>query len=174
MAHEESAAGLDGWAAQGLDLLSHYAFQLIVDMLNTRARWPKAMLATRAVLLSKDPADTASPLAYRILKITSGIYRKWGSTRLKNLQDWIALWGEEAINAGVPGKGAADAWHKTALDLEFARAHFINLTGGSVDIYKCFDQLNRDLVFRLARKAGMPDRILNAYERYISSMEVQF
>ena len=31
----ESALGLDGWAAIDLDLLSHYSYQLLVNMLNT-------------------------------------------------------------------------------------------------------------------------------------------
>ena len=173
----ESAAGLDGWAARDLDLLSRHAIQLLVDMLNhieLGGHWPKAMLATRAVFLSKDAGDTSNPLAYRILKITSGIYRKWGSTRIKDLNQWIQEWDDGAINAGVPGKGAVDAWHTTALDIEYAITNNIKLAGGSIDVYKCFDQLNRELVFALAQEAGMPTRILNAYKEYITNMQTHF
>ncbi len=126
------------------------------------------------VFLAKDPADTHNPLAYRILKITSGVYRKWASLRMKHLQDWIQLWDEEAILAGVPGKGATDGWYKTALILEQARANNLLFAGGSVDIYKCFDQLNRQLVYALAKQAGMPERVLQAYSRYLEGLQVQF
>ncbi len=75
----KSAPGLDGWSAEDLELLSDQAYKALVDMLNCiekGARWPQAMTATRAVFLSKDSLDTQNPLAYRILKITSGVYRK--------------------------------------------------------------------------------------------------
>ncbi len=57
----QSAPGLDGWSAADLELLSDGAYQLLVDLLNSiekGAPWPKAMLATRAVFLSKDENDT--------------------------------------------------------------------------------------------------------------------
>ncbi len=88
----KSAPGLDGWSAADLELLSDEAYQMIADLLNAienGAEWPAAMLATRAVFLSKDENDTHNPLAYRILKITSGIYRKWGSLRMRQLQPWV-------------------------------------------------------------------------------------
>ena len=173
----DTAPGLDGWAAKDLELLSKQAFRLIVDLLNhieQGGTWPKAMLATRVVFLCKDAKDASNPLAYRILKITSGIYRKWASTRIENLTAWIQRWDDQALNAGVPGKGAVDAWHTTALDIEFARANNINLAGGSIDIYKCFDQLNQSQIFALAEEAGMPRRILQPYKQYITGMQIQF
>ena len=62
-----------------MTLLSPLAMQLLVNLLNAiekGADWPKHMFTTRAVLLAEDPEDLTNPLAYRILKITSGIYRK--------------------------------------------------------------------------------------------------
>ncbi len=50
---------------------------------------------------------------------------------------------------------------KTALELELAKALGLKIAGGSVDIYKCFDQLNRSLIYALAKEAGMPMRVLN-------------
>ncbi len=173
----QSAPGLDGWAAADLELLSDKAYQLLADMLNTiemGAPWPKAMLATRAVFLAKDENDTQNPLAYRILKITSGLYRKWGSLRMRQLQSWVELWDDEALHAGVPGKGAIDGSLKTALQVEQAMANHKLVAGGSIDVYKCFDQINRQLIYLLAEKAGMPMRILNAYSSYLENMEVRF
>ena len=122
----QSAPGLDGWSADDLELLSDHAYKLMVDMLNSIERgnmWPKAMQATRAVFLAKDASNTKNPLAYRILKITSGVYRKYGSMRMHHLHEWIEQWDEDAIHAGVPGKSAFDGWYKTAIDIEYARAN---------------------------------------------------
>ena len=45
-------------------------------------------------------------------------------------------------------------------------------TGGTVDIAKCFDQVNRELVKQLAIAAGMPYGILDAYLRYQDNLHV--
>ena len=154
-------------------LLSDRAIDLIVDMLNAieeGAAWPQHMLHTRAVFLSKDPDDTCNPLAYRILKITSGWYRKWASLRNRNLEDWISSWDIPELNSGVPGKGASDAWMHTAL---FNELHAINedeIAGGSIDVFKCFDQIRRDLMYKLAEEAGMPKRVLEPYKRYLEGL----
>ncbi len=93
--------------------------------------------------------------------------------RMRHLQEWIQQWDEDAILAGVPGKGAPDGYTNTAIDLELARVSNLLVAGGSIDIYKCFDQLNRRLIFQLAKQAGMPSRILQAYSNYIEGMQVQ-
>ena len=171
----DSAAGLDGWAEQDIALMSDYAIQLIVDLLNAiehGAEWPQHMLVTRAVFLSKDPDDISNPLAYRILKITSGWYRKWGSVRNRDIAPWIDKWNTEEINS--IGRGAQNAWFNTSLLNELNGVSGYDTSGGSIDVFKCFDQVNRPLVHRLATEAGMPSRVLDAYFRYIDNLKIRF
>jgi hypothetical protein len=159
----DSAPGLDGWSNKDLALLSDGAIRLMVDFLNAiekGAPWPETMRQTRAVFLSKDPDDTANPLAYRALKITSSIYRKWATYRNRTLEDWVMSWQDKAMNSGIPGKGGTDAWYHTALHVELQRLSGQEVSGGSVDIYKCFDQINRDLLKEIAITAGMPERVV--------------
>ena len=156
-----SAPGIDGWHPKDLALLSDNALQLIADLMNMiedGAEWPDSTKIARAVFLPKDPDDIQNPLAYRILKITSGIYRRWGTTRNRQLEEWISKWDLPAINAGVPGKGAQDAWYITALMNEYNKLLKQDTAGASIDVYKCFDQINRPLVYKLAEMAGMPKR----------------
>ena len=94
--------------------------------------------------------------------------------RLRQLGNWIDTWDDVALNAGVPGKSATDAWHTTALDIETAQMSSFALAGGSLDIYKCFDQLNRTLIFKLAEVAGMPKPILTAYRAFVVGMRSRF
>ena len=92
-----------------------------------------------------------------------------GSSGGESDQLWdrrIDAWDDVGLNAGVPGKSATDAWHATALDIEFAQTKGLAFAGGSLDIYKCFDQLNRDLIYRLAARAGMPTGIFHAYKQF--------
>jgi len=176
-ADTESAAGLDGWAARDIALLSDKALGLIVKLLNAvekGASWPEHMLHTRAVFLSKDSEKTEDPLAYRILKITSGWYRKWATCRVKNLEPWIKTWDNKYNNSGVPGKGAQDAWYQTALKVELDSISGCHTSGGSIDIFKCFDQINREFIYALCVEAGLPTRILLPYFAYIDNMRIRY
>ena len=58
--------------------------------------------------------------------------------------------------AGVQGRGAQDAWYMTAVDMETAFVvHNHSLTGGAADIHKCFDQIMRPVVHKVAEAAGI-------------------
>jgi ribonuclease HI len=177
LANSVSAPGLDGWSAGDLALLSDRAFGLLVNMLNAieqgKAQWPEHMLETRAVFLSKDPNKTHDPLAYRPLKITSVIYRKWAGTRLQNMSDWIDEWDHPALHV-ICGKGARQAWLHTGLAYEHHKLQGLEIAGGSIDIFKCFDQINRTLLYDLARDAGMPRRVLDPYFAYIDNLQVRY
>ena len=48
------------------------------------------------------------------------------------------------------------------------------MSAGSIDVYKCFDQLNRKLIYKLAKEAGMPRQILETYFQYIDNVDVRF
>ena len=45
------------------------------------------------------------------------------------------------MHAGIPGAGAEDAWYCAALQFETWQAKLIAAVGGSIDIFKCFDQI---------------------------------
>lgn len=68
--------------------------------------------------------------------------------------------------AGIAGAGAEEGWYLTRLDLELMQATGADITAGSIDVYKCFDQLARPIVVASARAAGMPTKILDAYEAF--------
>ena len=74
--------------------------------------------------------------------------------------------------AGNGNQGAEDAWYAIAGEVEQYKLNEEDYVGGTVDIAKCFDQISRQLLFRLARKAGMPSQILNAYIKYQESLKV--
>ena len=68
----------------------------------------------------------------------------------------MAQWALPEMYAGVQGRGAQDAWYTTALDLEEAFMNAQPVTGGAVDIHKCFDQILRPVVYKLSAMAGVP------------------
>ena len=113
----------------------------------------------RAAFLANEEDSDMDPLDYRVLLMLSSIYRLYGKVRLAQLQPWIDSWNMPEIYAGIEGKGAADAAYATALEIEHCRVTGTRYTGGAADIYKCFDQVRRDNVYRILEEAGMPMKL---------------
>ena len=168
----ENAPGLDGVTAADLQLLSPVAIQKLADMLQAiedGADWPDQTLAGRTAWLDKTEGPEASldPLDFRGLAILSKVYRLYGSIRLRHLHDWIRSWEKEELFAGTTAPcGAEDAWYLMGVDMELARLSDQPLTGGSADIWKCFDQVQRCLLYFLLEAAGFPKPILRAYKNF--------
>ena len=91
---------------------------------------------------------------------------------MQQLKPWIDSFDVPELNAGVSNKCAMDAWYKTSLLIEQALIQKLKIAGVSVDVLKCFDQINREVVRKICYKAGMPARVLEAYFKYIESMTI--
>ena len=74
--------------------------------------------------------------------------------------------------AGAVTLGAEDAWYEVATDFEHWDLNNIPFVGGTVDIAKCCDQILRMLLYALAKAAGMPVQILDAYRRFQEALLV--
>ena len=138
----------------------------LLNMVEETGRWPEGTTEAKAAFLEKDPEDSGNPLAYRVLLILPGVYRRWAGLRLTQLADWIDQWAPPEMFAGIRGRGAEDGWLETGFFMEQAAMEGQDYTAGAVDIMKCFDQLQRPLIYALAKKAGMPDNVLNTYRVY--------
>ena len=168
-AASNSAAGLDGWRSTELSIISGLAAQLLADLLNAieqdGAPWPDSTLQVRAAFLGKG-GDGSNPLDYRVLSIMSVIYRRWASLRHKSLKGWVATWAMSEHYAGTGPNGAEDAWYHTGMVVETARLKNQDITGGAADVWKCSDQVLRELLFVLLKLGGFPSRILAAYKNF--------
>ena len=112
------------------------------------------------------------PRAYRLLLITPEVYRAWAKLRLRHLQGRISGWVLPNMFGGVQGIGADEAWYSTAVDVELAITQGTPHVGGALDLYKCFDQVLRPLLYAVLRLAGLPDPILVAYVNYQEQMVI--
>ena len=147
--------------------------QGLADILNAVERtgkWPEATPTAKAVFLPKAEDSTADPLSFRMLLILPTLYRRWASTRLRSMTAWIEKWSTEEMFAGTSGQGAQDGWYDTAVQAEYAEVMGVGFTGTTADIHKCFDQIQRPAVYRLAREAGIPSRVLTAYMAFQESL----
>ena len=68
---------------------------------------------------------------------------------------------------------AADVAYTKALLVEYCSLKKIPFSGGAAsDIYKCFDQIQRPLRFKLLEEAGMPARVLEPYKKFLEAIHV--
>ena len=123
-------------------------------------------------MLSKDPDDPFNPLAYRLLLITPILYRAWAKLRLSHLQDWISSWALEHMYGGMQGVGASEAWFATSIEVQWSLVSKIPLIGGALDLFKCFDQIMRPLLYAVLRIAGLPTQVLTAYMNYQEHVKI--
>ena len=88
------------------------------------------------------------------------------------MQPWVAEWTTPEMFAGVEGAGAEEVASTTALHIEHCKLTGTQYIGGAADIFKFFDQVQRDILYKLLEEAGMPKRVLQAYQRFLNEMLV--
>lgn len=165
----KSAPGLDNWSPGDFALLplaAHTHMAHLLNLIEEGHPWPEQLAIAKASFLAKDPDKLEEPLSYRILLVLPALYRRWASTRLKDIEDWVEDWATPEMHAGVKGMGAQDGWYGTAVTAELAHVDHTHITGASADLHKCFDRIQRPLVYKIAAAAGMPPRILCAYKSF--------
>eukprot|EP00969_Alexandrium_andersonii_P067383 2973209-Alexandrium_andersonii.AAC.1 len=160
-----SAPGLDGWSNTELKRLPFAIYEALAMLYNAVERgspWPSAITQARAAFLPKGDEPSTQPLDVRVLTIASSIYRRWAALRLQQVAPWAEKWQLPSM-CGSRGQLPANmaSW-EVALEVEQAMAASDNVTAMTVDIFKAFDQLSRQLIFKLALRAGCPKGVLNA------------
>ena len=100
------------------------------------------------------------------------VYRIYGSQRLSDISPWVEAWALDSMFAGIPGRGAEDAWWLTSLGLEDTMLGNNPITGGGADIRKRFDAIVRQLVYLMLWIAGCPPGINRAYKNMMENMVI--
>ena len=166
---------MDGWSPKELSFLPIGACNKIAIMFNQiekGAPWPRPTEHARVAFLEKEGAQVGKVMSYRPLAISASIYRSWASLRLEDMDEWIRTWALPETFAGVPGKGANDAWFEALTTIEGYKLEQQPFCGGVADIAKFFDQLRRLLVYKIAEAAGMPPRVLMAYKAFVENLKI--
>lgn len=73
----------------------------------------------------------------------------------------------------MEGQGATYAAYEIAINLELHRFRKEDFGGGAADIFKCLDQINRPLVYKLLKEARLLGMVLTAYKSFQDSFKVR-
>ena len=113
--------------------------------IEVKANWPKVMLC-RSVFHLKEPDNLLDPRAYRLLNITPKLHKVYMVVRLRHLCPWVQTWATDDRFAGCNRTGAEAAWITTSLIVGKARLLRQDATRGATDVWKCFDQVLKELL----------------------------
>ena len=89
------------------------------------------------------------------------------------MQYSVREWAHPSIYAGAEPQGATEATYAIGIMVELAELTGKKIAGGAIDISKFFDQMPRQLLYMLARQAGMPQGVLDAYQRYQEALKMR-
>ena len=164
-----SAQGVDNWQPLAFAQFPMYAYQCIADLYNCvegGAEWPKQALVSRAAF----PVNRSKQKGW-CPPLQSVTYFSGSHTTI-----WIHPSSyPEAMDQQMGPPRALRGWYikgsgrRMVEDLITSRRikhqqHV--LPGSSVDIRKCFDQIPRHLIYKLAEMLGLPMPILTAYLKH--------
>ena len=71
-----------------------------------------------------------------------------------SITKWADTWHMEELFAGHGGVSAQDAWFSAGADLEMASLDHVAFAGGTLDLYKAFDQVCQPLLVAIFLLAG--------------------
>ena len=142
---------------------------LIVELTGV---WPQALLPTRAVFLVKLDGQPNDLTDYRVLLITSIIYRVWATCRSRKLDNLARVWATEDLLSAAPGAGAHAGHYDLAIHIEHAIVRALQYGGSCTDLGKCFDRILREVITPAAVMAGFPIKILKTYMAFLNAITI--
>ena len=81
----------------------------MLNAIELGAPWPDGIKEAALLSLPRIPMRLRTPCPTDLL-VLHHLYRRWAAHRLQCLPEWIRMWSTDAMFAGIPDRGAEDAW----------------------------------------------------------------
>lgn len=173
---KRAATGPDGWSRLDLLNLPDDLTMAIIGVLTQVEQgqpWPMQTITGIVHSLEKTP-NAARVSAFRPITIFSLIYRNWASIRAREALRYMMEHAPAGCYGNVPGKSATQLWLSLQVWIENCHHNDEFITGGVIDIIKCFNHLPRVPLIAACITLGMPKEIALAWQKGLSTMERRF
>ena len=173
---KRAATGPDGWSRDDLlhlpDDLTKSILQLITQI-ELGKQWPTQLIT--GIVHSLEKTQGASRVSqFRPITIFSLIYRNWASIRAREALKYMMQYTPSGCFGNVPGRSATQLWLSLQVLIEDSHHNGDFVTGGVIDIVKCFNPLPRVPLVSACITLGMPGEIARAWQQGLSSIERRF
>ena len=163
-----AARGVDKISAAELKLLPDCLLLSLIAVLTSYASgFPGWFMIG---LLSPIPKTSLPPEAFQTRPITvlAQLYRLWSSVAVCQLLKRLSSWAPPGVTGLLPGRGAQSVGYRTQFWLEKALVSHERLSGVTLDLVKCFNNISWQFGFQLLAKLGVPPNLL---KQYVSSLQ---
>ena len=171
-----SATGPDGIARTDLLFMPHQCKVQLVQLINdieAGLAWPSQLqVGLVSALEKRESAQTVAD--YRPICILSFVYRVWSSIRTKQILKWLDSITPDSLIGSRPHKEAAHVWFHLASLVEDVSNDNQTITGLSVDIQRCFNELPRTPVFAIATAMQIPACVRIPWQKGLIQLERRF
>ena len=171
------ARGVDGVSVEDLSHLPDVASQSLLDFLQridgVNTDWPEQLKYGTVISLSKRD-DPHLAQHYRPVVILSCVYRAWARLWAQPLLHTLANLVPGNACGFLPGRECAQVWIQLQGIIEVCLQQGISFSGFSTDIEKCFNNVGRDSLMKLAVHVGFPQRLLQAWRSFLDSFKRAF
>ena len=173
----QAARGPDGFARLDLLKMPLFYVQILIQFLmqieQSARDWPEQMTLGIVLALAKH-SEAHTPGAYRPIVLFSMIYRVWASLRCRQLLRLVEACIHDNAHGFLPGRETMQSWISIQTSIEMALQSGQMLCGLATDLKKAFNNVQRPQWFCLARRLGIPQRILVPWERFLGQFTRRF
>jgi len=174
---KRAARGVDGISVADLKHLPALTTQRLLDFLRQidgqTCSWPSQFLFGKVISLAKRDHPHL-PAHFRPVVILSCIYRAWSRLQAHSVIQRLAVVVPDAAQGFLPGRECANVWLRLQSYIELCLQHQLDFSGFSADLEKCFNNIDRDVLFALAQHVGLPNSLLRPWRNFLDSFERAF
>jgi hypothetical protein len=174
---KHAARGVDGISVSDLQHLPEEVTQNLLTFLDSighnQQTWPSAMLFGKVISLAKRE-DSHLPAHFRPVVILSCVYRAWSRMQAFPLIQRLAQEVPNQAHGFLPGRECAQVWTHLQGYIELCLQQRLDFCGFSTDLEKCFNNIDRDVLFTLAQHVGFPASLLHAWRSFLDTFERAF
>ena len=171
-----SATGMDGVSKLDLVHAPCHIQESLVKLLNEvehTGAWPEQLLHGAIYSLAKVP-NAQEVGQFRPVTVLPMMYRIWSSIRSRQILAHIGNLAPPTMLGNMPHKDAPTFWWQLQLEVEDALLTGTPMSGVTTDLVKAFNGLPREPIFHAARKLGLPQGVLRAWEAAAQGIQRHF
>ena len=174
-----SAPGEDAYPLVLLQAMPPPGWELLTKLfaaLEEGKRWPTQLRSALVCAIPRaDSGSVATPLKWRLISVTSHLYRAWGGLRAKQIgKCWLSAISPSGLFGGVPKKSAEDGAHTSSFWWDQASVMDLPLWSISMDASKCFDSIAPASIIEIATRLGAPRKPLLALANWYAVHDRRF
>lgn len=170
--NNKSAAGIDGWKPCEWDLLPLGFFYAQNELWNTIVErglsLPDAWTQINIVFIPKDDDEGSM----RPISIAALAWRTCMASVAHNARPWMELWAHPDLYGGIPGRTPEDLHERRLQAIQESEEANEAISGGKVDLSKCFDRVCITQAIAILRRLGTPNCLLNIIRRFHGKLKI--